>query len=83
MLPLLWRILLLVQYLNNFFPMLFALMQAWYNKKYQFIERCREEASINWVTDEVVREAVKNRCAKLGFDYEKTKERVEVAWTSL
>lgn len=48
-----------------------------------YIERCREEASINWVTDEVVREAVKNRCAKLGFDYEKTKERVEVAWTSL
>lgn len=48
-----------------------------------YIERCREEASINWTTDAVIQEAVKNRCAKLGFDYEKTKDCVEVEWISL
>ncbi len=47
-----------------------------------YIDRCHEEASINWTTDAAVLEAIKNRCAELGFDYEETEELVEVEWIS-
>lgn len=49
----------------------------------EFIDRCREEASIDWVSDEVVEEAIEDRCVQLGFHYENAKDFVEAEWISL
>lgn len=49
----------------------------------EYIDRCREEASIDWVSDEVVQEAIENRCVQLGFHYEDAKDFVEAEWISL
>ena len=48
-----------------------------------FIERCRTEAGINWVSEEEVQAAVQNRCAALGIDYSATQAPEKVTWTDL
>ncbi len=49
----------------------------------EYIDRCREEASIDWTSDEVIREAIENRCAQFGFHYEDAEDWTEATWTSL
>ncbi len=48
-----------------------------------YINRCREEIGIDWVTEEVVEEAIKEQCGLLGVDYNDIGQVEEVAWTNL
>lgn len=48
-----------------------------------YIARCRDEQGINWVTDEVIQDAIRNRCAALGVDYGITELQPEVMWNNL
>lgn len=46
-----------------------------------YIDRCRDEAGINWVTDEQLQEAVKRRCSSIGVDYDVLEQQEAVEWT--
>lgn len=48
-----------------------------------YITRCREKQGINWVTEEEIQTAVRNRCSALGIDYEITEQQQEVTWNNL
>lgn len=47
-----------------------------------YINRCRDEAGIDWVTDEEVEEAVKRRCSAIGVDFDTIDQQVEAEWTN-
>lgn len=48
-----------------------------------YIDRCREEQGIRWVTDEELEAAVKNQCSSLGIDHGVTRQQEEVVWNDL
>lgn len=48
-----------------------------------YIDRCREELGINWVSEKEVQDAIENRCAFLGIPYDKTQDTEEVLWNNL
>lgn len=48
-----------------------------------YIDRCRTEAGINWVSEEDIQTAVQNQCAALGIDYGATQTLEEVTWNNL
>lgn len=48
-----------------------------------YINRCRDEAGIDWVTDEEVEEAVKKRCSEIGVDYDTIDQQAEAKWTNI
>lgn len=48
-----------------------------------YIDRCREEQGIRWVTEDDVTAAVKNQCSFLGIDYSITQQQTEAVWNNL
>lgn len=48
-----------------------------------YINRCRDEAGINWVADEEIQTAIQNQCSALGIDYSITQNRDEAVWNNL
>lgn len=48
-----------------------------------YINRCRDEQAINWVTDDEIQTAIKNQCAALGIDYAVTQQKEEAVWNTL
>lgn len=48
-----------------------------------YVNRCRDEAGINWVTDAEVEAAIKERCAQLGISYDAMKQQEVVEWTNI
>lgn len=48
-----------------------------------YINRCRDEAGINWVTDEEIQTAIQNQCSTIGLDYSITQNQDEVVWNNL
>ncbi len=48
-----------------------------------YINRCRDEAGVNWVTEEQLQEAVRKRCSLLGIDYDTLEQQEEVEWINL
>lgn len=46
-----------------------------------YIDRCRDEAGVNWVTEEQLQEAVRNRCSSIGVDYDMLEQQEAVEWT--
>lgn len=48
-----------------------------------YINRCRDEAGINWITEEEVQEVVRERCNALNIDYEIIEQQEEVEWTEI
>lgn len=48
-----------------------------------YINRCRDEAGIRWVSDEEVEEAVKKRCSAIGVDYDTTDQQEIAEWTNI
>lgn len=47
-----------------------------------YINRCRDEAGIRWVTEAEVEEAVKKRCSAIGVDYDTIEQQEIVEWTN-
>lgn len=47
-----------------------------------YINRCRDEAGIRWVTEAEVEEAVKKRCSAIGADYDTIEQQEIVEWTN-
>ncbi len=45
-----------------------------------YVERCREEQDINWVSEEEVLNAVKARCDDLGIAYDIINQHPEILW---
>ncbi|MDE7323878.1 MAG: hypothetical protein K2N73_14420, partial [Lachnospiraceae bacterium] len=45
-----------------------------------YISRCRDEADIEWVTEEFVEEAIKNQCGLLGIDYNAIEQQEDMEW---
>ena len=48
-----------------------------------YINRCRDELGINWVTEEAIKSAIQNRCAALGVNYDSILQREEPVWTDV
>lgn len=48
-----------------------------------YIDRCRDEAGVNWVTDEQLQEAIRKRCSLIGVDYDALEQKEEVEWTNI
>lgn len=48
-----------------------------------FLNRCREEASVTWMTEEEVQSAVAARYKELGISFEDMSEPAEVVWKKL
>lgn len=48
-----------------------------------YVERCREEQEINWVSGEEVLNAVKARCDGLGIAYDTINQNPEILWNSV
>lgn len=48
-----------------------------------YIDRCRDEAGIEWVTEDVIQEAVRERCSLLGVSYEAIGQQEEAEWTEI
>lgn len=48
-----------------------------------YITKCREEQGINWVTEEEIQTAIRNRCSAIGIDYGITEQQQEVTWNDL
>lgn len=48
-----------------------------------YINRCRDEAGVNWVTEEQLQEAVRKRCSSLGIDYNMLEQQEEVEWIKI
>ena len=46
-----------------------------------YIDRCRDEAGVNWVTDEQLQEAVRKRCSSIGVDYDMLEQQETAEWT--
>ena len=45
-----------------------------------YINRCRDEAGINWITDGEVQELIDKRCSSMGVDYDNMDQLEEVNW---
>lgn len=48
-----------------------------------YIDRCYEEAAINWVTEEEVHAVIQNQCAAFGIDYSAIDQQEEAVWNDL
>ncbi|MDE7433449.1 MAG: hypothetical protein K2N34_16250 [Lachnospiraceae bacterium] len=48
-----------------------------------YINRCRDEAGIKWVTDAEVDEAVKKRCSSIGVNYDTINQSEKATWTNI
>ncbi|MDE6220351.1 MAG: hypothetical protein K2G51_08010 [Lachnospiraceae bacterium] len=48
-----------------------------------YINRCRDEAEINWATDEEVDEAARKRCSSIGVNYDTIGQQKESEWTNI
>lgn len=48
-----------------------------------YINRCRDEIGIEWVTEEAVEEAIKERCSLLGIGYNAIEQMEEVEWVGI
>ncbi len=48
-----------------------------------YIDRCRDEAGVNWVTEEQLQEAIRKRCSALGVSYEMLEQREKAEWTNI
>lgn len=48
-----------------------------------YINRCRDEAEINWVTEEDVWKAIQERCSALGIDDKLIEQQEEVDWIDI
>lgn len=48
-----------------------------------YISRCRDEAAINWVSEEEIQTAVQNQCIAVGIDYSIIEQREEAVWNEL
>ncbi len=48
-----------------------------------YIDRCRDEAGVNWVTEEQLQEAIQKRCSALGVSYEMLEQREKAEWTNI
>ena len=48
-----------------------------------YINRCRDEAEINWVTEEDVQKAIQERCSALGIDDKLMEQQEEVDWINI
>lgn len=48
-----------------------------------YINRCRDEAAINWVSEEEIQTAIQNLCTAAGIDYSILDNREEVVWNDL
>lgn len=48
-----------------------------------YINRCRDEAGINWITDEEIQEAVRKRCSSLGIEYNALEQQEKAKWTDV
>lgn len=49
----------------------------------EYINRCRDEAAINWVSEEEVQTAIQNRCTAVGIDYSIIDTQEEAVWNDL
>ncbi len=47
-----------------------------------YINRCRDEAGIKWVTDAEVEEAIKKRCSSIGVNYDTIDQQEKATWTN-
>lgn len=48
-----------------------------------YINRCRDELGINWVTEEEIETAIKNQCNAIGVDYDIMQQTEEASWSNL
>ncbi len=48
-----------------------------------YLNRCHDEMGIEWVTQETVEEAVKERCSLLGIDYNAMEQMEEAEWNEI
>lgn len=48
-----------------------------------YIDRCRDDAGVNWVTDEQLQEAVRRRCSSIGVDYDMLGQQEKAEWMLL
>ncbi len=48
-----------------------------------YINRCHDEIGVEWVTQETVEEAVKERCSLLGIDYNAMEQMEEAEWNEI
>lgn len=48
-----------------------------------YINRCRDEAGVNWVTEEDVQKAIQERCGVLGMDDKMIAQQEEVEWINI
>ncbi len=48
-----------------------------------YINRCRDEVGIEWVTEDAVQEAVRERCSLLGVSYDALSQQEEAEWTEI
>lgn len=48
-----------------------------------YINRCRDELGINWVTEDEIQTAIKNQCSAIGIDYGITQQKEEAVWNDL
>lgn len=48
-----------------------------------YIDRCHEEAAINWGTEEEVHAAIQNQCTAVGIDYSAIDQQEEAVWSDL
>lgn len=48
-----------------------------------YIAKCQEEQGINWITDEEIQTAIRNRCSALGISYESIEQKQEAVWNNL
>lgn len=48
-----------------------------------YINRCRDEAAINWISEEELKAAIQNRCTAVGIDYSIVEQKEEAVWNDL
>ncbi|MDE7246286.1 MAG: hypothetical protein K2N43_00190, partial [Lachnospiraceae bacterium] len=49
----------------------------------EYIDRCRDEAGINWVSEEEIQTAIQNQCTAVGMDYSTVDQWEETKWNEL
>ena len=48
-----------------------------------YVNRCREEIGIEWVTGEAIEEAIRERCSTLGIEYTAMDQMEEAEWVGI
>ena len=48
-----------------------------------YINRCRDEVGVNWVTEEDVQKAIQERCGALSIDDKLIAQQEEVEWKNI